>query len=364
MKLVQCKIENFGKLSDFSFDFSEGIHIICQKNGWGKSTLAAFIRVMFFGFENPGKKDKLVNERKRFMPWQGGVYGGSVTFEVKGKQYIMRRVFDKREKDDEFELREADTNLPSEDFSSNIGEELFGIDAASFRRTVFLSQQDCEAGATDRVHAKLGNLVENTDDINSFQTVYNKLKDQTTKMSPNRKTGSLNKEKVVISDMENSLREEDSVVKSIREVEELRKVQADRRDDLEQEIQKAQKNQAKISETLDFSVKKKEYATLLAACQEAQEALAVMQNRFPDKEHIPSQEQVEKWQDQERQCEEYRDILLENQLTPEEMTSFRQVKHLLGNQIPSEEDMEELEEALKEYDGLKLTILSERLAPE
>lgn len=364
MKLVQCKIENFGKLSDFSFDFSEGIHIICQKNGWGKSTLAAFIRIMFFGFENSGKKDKLVNERKRFMPWQGGVYGGSVTFEVKGKQYIMRRVFDKREKDDEFELREADTNLPSEDFSSNIGEELFGIDAASFRRTVFLSQQDCEAEATDRVHAKLGNLVENTDDINSFQTVYNKLKDQTTKMSPNRKTGSLNKEKVVISDMENSLREEDSVVKSIREVEELRKVQADRRDDLEREIQKAQKNQAKISETLDFGVKKKEYATLLAACQEAQEALAVMQNRFPDKEHIPSQEQVEKWQDQERQCEEYRDILLENQLTPEEMTSFRQVKHLLGNQIPSEEDMEELEEALKEYDGLKLTILSERLAPE
>ena len=187
------------------------------------------------------------------------------------------------------------------------------------RRTVFLSQQDCEAGATDRVHAKLGNLVENTDDINSFQTVYNKLKDQTTKMSPNRKTGSLNKEKVVISDMENSLREEDSVVKSIREVEELRKVQADRRDDLEREIQKAQKNQAKISETLDFGVKKKEYATLLAACQEAQEALAVMQNRFPDKEHIPSQEQVEKWQDQERQCEEYRDILLENQLTPEEI---------------------------------------------
>ena len=364
MKLVQCKIENFGKLSDFSFDFSEGIHIICQKNGWGKSTLAAFIRVMFFGFENSGKKDKLINERKRFTPWQGGVYGGSITFEVKGKQYIMRRVFDKREKDDEFELREADTNLPSEDFSSNIGEELFGIDAASFRRTVFLSQQDCEAEATDRVHAKLGNLVENTDDINSFQTVYNKLKDQTTKMSPNRKTGSLNKEKVVISDMENSLREEDSVVKSIREVEELRKVQADRRDDLDREIQKAQKNQAKISETLDFGVKKKEYATLLASCQEAQEALAVMQNRFPDKEHIPSQEQVEKWQDQERQCEEYRDILLENQLTPEEMTSFRQVKHLLGNQIPSEEDMEELEEALKEYDGLKLTILSERLAPE
>lgn len=364
MKLVQCKIENFGKLSDFSFDFSEGIHIICQKNGWGKSTLAAFIRIMFFGFENPGKQDKLVNERKRFTPWQGGVYGGSVTFEVDGKQYLMRRVFGKKEKDDEFELREADTNLPSEDFSANIGEELFGIDRASFRRTVFLSQQDCQAGTTDGIHAKLGNLVENTDDINSFQTVYAKLKDKTNKMIPTRKTGSLNKEMVVISDMENALREEESIAKSIREVEELRKAQTERRENLDQEIQKAQKNQEKMSEILDLGVKKKEYATLLATCQEAQETLSVMQSRFPDKDHIPSQEQMEKWGEQQTQCEEYHDILLENQLTPEEMTSFRQVKGLLGDQIPSEEDMEELEEALKEYDGLKLTMLSERLTPE
>lgn len=364
MRIVQCQIENFGKLSDFTFDFSEKVNVVCQGNGWGKSTLAAFIRVMFFGFENPGKQDKLVNERKRFAPWQGGIYGGSLTFEVKGTRYIMRRVFGKKEKDDEFELREVETNLPSEAFSAKIGEELFGIDSSSFRRTVFLSQQDCEAGATDGIHAKLGNLVENTDDINSFQLVYDQLKDKTNKMTPTRKTGSLNKEKGIISDMENSLREEDSVVKSIREVEELRKVQADRRDNLDREIHKAQKNQAKLSETLDLGVKKKEYATLLAACQEAQEALAVVQNRFPDKEHIPSQEQVEKWQDQERQCEGYRSILLENQLTSEEMTSFRQVKHLLGNQIPSEEDMKELEEALKEYDGLKLIMLSERLTPE
>ena len=102
MRIVQCQIENFGKLSDFTFDFSEKVNVVCQGNGWGKSTLAAFIRVMFFGFENPGKQDKLVNERKRFAPWQGGIYGGSLTFEVKGTRYIMRRVFGKKEKDEEF----------------------------------------------------------------------------------------------------------------------------------------------------------------------------------------------------------------------------------------------------------------------
>lgn len=39
MKLLQCKIENFGKLSDVSFDFSEGVNTFCEENGWGKVRL-------------------------------------------------------------------------------------------------------------------------------------------------------------------------------------------------------------------------------------------------------------------------------------------------------------------------------------
>ena len=100
MKLLQCKIENFGKLSDVSFDFSEGVNTFCEENGWGKSTLANFIRIMFFGFLNGNKQDKLVNERKRYFPWQSakGVYGGSVKFETEGKSYQLNRVFGKKDK--------------------------------------------------------------------------------------------------------------------------------------------------------------------------------------------------------------------------------------------------------------------------
>ena len=54
MKLIKCHIENFGKLSDFTYDFTDGCNTVCEENGWGKSTLAAFLRVMLFGF--PGKR--------------------------------------------------------------------------------------------------------------------------------------------------------------------------------------------------------------------------------------------------------------------------------------------------------------------
>ena len=36
MKLIKCHIENFGKLSDFTYDFTDGCNTVCEGNGWGK----------------------------------------------------------------------------------------------------------------------------------------------------------------------------------------------------------------------------------------------------------------------------------------------------------------------------------------
>lgn len=363
MKIIQCRIENFGKLSDAVFDFSDGANVICRENGWGKSTLASFIRIMFFGFENANRQDKLINERKRYFPWQGGIYGGSIIFEADGTEYIMRRVFGKKEKDDEFELRETATNLPSSAYTSKIGEELFQIDGASFQRTVFISQQDCETSSTDGIHAKLGNLVENTDDINNFQAVYERLKDRTNKMTPTRKTGSLNKEKTAIASMENALREEETINRSIQEVEELRENQLEIRKNLDDEIREWQSRQAKLSESLDLGLKRKEYKNRQAAYNEAQKNLALCRQVFPNPELIPSLDQVEDWQDWERQCEEHRRGMFTNQLSEEEKRTYESLKLQLKDQIPTEEDMEMMEAAWSECDQLRVELLAGQFTP-
>ena len=85
MKLVSCHIENFGKLQDFDYSFDGEKSIIHEDNGWGKSTLATFIRVMFYGFIGENKRNITENERKRFKPWQMGTYGGNIVFSVNGK---------------------------------------------------------------------------------------------------------------------------------------------------------------------------------------------------------------------------------------------------------------------------------------
>ena len=83
MKLIKCHIENFGKLSDFTYDFTDGCNTVCEGNGWGKSTLAAFLRVMLFGFRNEGKRDPLENERKRYSPWQRAFMAENCNSKVK-----------------------------------------------------------------------------------------------------------------------------------------------------------------------------------------------------------------------------------------------------------------------------------------
>lgn len=104
MKLLSAHIENFGKLSNKTFDFADGINVFCEENGWGKSTLAAFLKVMFYGFEGDRVRDELDNERKKFKPWQGGVYGGSIRFKANEKVYRLNRTFGAKEAEDEFLL--------------------------------------------------------------------------------------------------------------------------------------------------------------------------------------------------------------------------------------------------------------------
>lgn len=194
MRLLTCHIENFGKLSDFSYDFTDGYNAIVLPNGAGKSTFAAFIRVMFYGFAGETKRTEIEKERKRYQPWQGGTYGGQLTFTADGKYYLLSRVFGKTAKGDSFRLQDADTLLDSTDYTEQAGQELFGIDAESFLRTIYIGQAECAAfAATDSVSAKLGNQMEETEDMVSYDVANKKLVDAINQLSDKRSTGKLAK---------------------------------------------------------------------------------------------------------------------------------------------------------------------------
>ena len=193
MKLLSCHIENFGKLKDFTYYFEDDLNVLFAENGWGKSTFAAFLVVMFYGFDGENRRNEDGNERLRYRPWGGGVYGGSVTWSSGSKTYRMMRTFGARKKDDKFSLYDDATGFICSDYSDRIGEELFAIDRDSFCRTVFWSQSDHETSATTSIQAKIGDLSAQPDDLPAYDAAVKRLRREAERLRPDRSSGLIRK---------------------------------------------------------------------------------------------------------------------------------------------------------------------------
>ncbi|MBQ9805179.1 MAG: AAA family ATPase [Clostridia bacterium] len=171
MKLLSLHIENFGTLQDFDLVPSEGLNVLYQKNGWGKSTLAVFIKAMFYGLPATTKRSLDDNERKKYSPWQGGAFGGSIEFSTEKGSFRAERFFGAKESADTFALYDLSTNKPSDAYSAALGEELFGIDAEGFERSTYLSQRTLTGNRDNNsISAKLGNLLDDVGDIGNYDT--------------------------------------------------------------------------------------------------------------------------------------------------------------------------------------------------
>ena len=85
MIIKSCYIESFGILEKRSFVFNEGLNIIEDDNGKGKTTLSVFIKAMFYGMEY-SKKRKELTEREKYLPWHGGKNEGRLEYAISGEE--------------------------------------------------------------------------------------------------------------------------------------------------------------------------------------------------------------------------------------------------------------------------------------
>lgn len=188
MLLKRCHVQGFGKLQEFTYEFSEGLNVICTENGWGKSTFAAFLRAMFYGLPQASARTKLEDaERRKYRPWNGGVMGGSLVFEVNKKEYKAERTFGKKEAEDTFRLIDLSTNLESADYSAELGKELFGLDKEAYSRSTYLPQlKISDGGMNDSIGKKLGRMAEGEEEGGNFEKAYEMLDELRKKYIPDR----------------------------------------------------------------------------------------------------------------------------------------------------------------------------------
>ena len=179
MKLINMHVDNFGGLHDYNYQFEDGLNVILQDNGWGKTTMAVFLKAMLYGFDTKRSKDITENERKRYFPWTGGKYGGSLDFEANGDRYRIYRTFGETARFDTIKIINLDTKTTAKIPPDKIGETLFHLDANAFQRSVFINQNGLEIdGAASSIHSRLNTLVSQTNDLDTYDGAISDLTQQ------------------------------------------------------------------------------------------------------------------------------------------------------------------------------------------
>lgn len=184
MKLISAHIINFGKLHDVDLSFDEKLNMVLHENGWGKTTLSVFLKAMFYGMEHSTSRDPAKNEKKKYEPWQGGIYGGTLTFSHGDRKYRISRTFSTAANSDTFELIDLTTNKVSDDFSADLGTELFGVSRDTYARSAYVTLDEIPAGSSD-ITARLNHLVEE-DDVTSFDAAVEVLDKKATDLKAKR----------------------------------------------------------------------------------------------------------------------------------------------------------------------------------
>ena len=169
MKLISMHVDDFGGLHNYNYSFEEGLNVVLHDNGWGKTTMAAFLKAMLYGYDTRRSKDITENERKRYLPWQGGKYGGSLDFEADGVSYRIIRTFGETPRFDTARIINLATKTTARIPPDKIGETLFHLDANAFQRSVFINQNGLSIdGAASSIHARLNALVSQANDVAAY----------------------------------------------------------------------------------------------------------------------------------------------------------------------------------------------------
>lgn len=215
MKINKIYISSFGGLKDFTLELQDGLNIIYGNNEDGKSTVAAFIKSMFYG-TGRNSKNLADSPRQKYTPWDNAQMGGRIYFEHDGKKYCLEREFRKSDSTDRILLTDTDSGK-AVDMGDNIGVHFFGMSAAAFERSLFIGNADFikDDAAASEINSKLSNFaVTGTEDV-SYKKVEKNIFDARAKLiSKSGKSGSYNEDLQKLGDMNDRLKKADDDAKA------------------------------------------------------------------------------------------------------------------------------------------------------
>lgn len=244
MKILNVKINSFGKLANKEIELKDNINIIYGKNESGKSTLLKFIIGMFYGLSK-NKNGKFISEYEKYTPWSKEEFSGKISYELDNKEkYEVYREFKKKNPkifnsqlediSKEFNIDKTNGNQFFYD-QTKVPKELFISTIVSEQEEVKLDDK-----TQNTLVQKMANLVGTGDDNTSFNKIINKLN---------------KKQLEEIGTLRSQDRPINLITKRIEEVKQQKeylKQYADKKYEIEEEKQAYQKQISKLETKLEI----------------------------------------------------------------------------------------------------------------
>ena len=272
------------------------MNLFVEDNEFGKSTILSFIRAMFYGFSRNSSRMK-ENDRRKFTPWNGKSFGGSVEFQHGGRTYLLEKTFLKRKADDKTSLTLLPSGQKIDLAQSDVGEYLFAISEAEFINTVFVGQLASNFSSSEKetadISARLANLAGTGNELYSYEQIKARLVGASSKLLALRGPGGL------IPQIEEELSGLQDKETEIEESEKQALI-------LEQEINAAREKDRLIRDAIQISAglieEKKKQSELIRSEQQRYEILL----QTASQKKLLEQEQAAGKADMERERREHR----------------------------------------------------------
>lgn len=172
------QINGFGNLENKVLELDDNVNILYGKNETGKSTLAGFIKGIFYGV-NKNKAGNEYSEFEKYRPWKNADFSGKLEFENEKESYTVFRDFNKNN----CKVYDSDGNDITSEFSKDksrgteVGSSCFGIDEETFENTLFITQGNTsmELQSQRNIIQKLTNMIQSGQEGVSLEKIKTKL---------------------------------------------------------------------------------------------------------------------------------------------------------------------------------------------
>ena len=143
MKLISVQ-GHFGSLNGVKIEFPDGFSRLVLPNGWGKSTLCALIRVMFYGL-NTSKRDtaSALSDKSKYVPQDGKPMSGRMEIEWNGRRVTIIRDTGKGGPMQDFQAFYTDSGEKCRLLTAkNCGQVILGMGEDAFLSSMMVDGED------------------------------------------------------------------------------------------------------------------------------------------------------------------------------------------------------------------------------